>query len=162
MLKPVPKSLENAPAQVLTQLRHCEIIFVRYFVNSVNPNRNFSQTFIPQICQIYFIRSYDFKINCFLFQDHKQTNFFKKNWTRKAETEKILQRYYLKWIFHSIKGLNKILLSLNKMCKDMSTTSGQALPFGYLHGKDISLTIRFSQTFSGNPSAREQLKTLKQ
>ena len=44
----------------------------------------------------------------------------------------------------------------------MSTTSGHALPFGYLHGKDISLTVRFSQTFSGNPSAREQLKTLKQ
>ena len=78
MLKPVPKSLENAPAQVLTQLRHCEIIFVRYFVNSVNSNGNFSQKFIPQICQIYFIQSYDFKINCFLFQDHKQTNFLKK------------------------------------------------------------------------------------
>ena len=159
MLMPVPKSLENAPAQVLTQLRYCEIIFVRYFVDSINPNGNFFQRFIAQICQIYFIRSYDLKINCFWFQDHK---LFKNNWTSKVEIEKILQRYYLKWIFHSMKSFNKILLSLSKMWKDMRPTSEQALPFDYLHGKDIPLKVRFSQTFSGNPSARERLKTLKQ
>ena len=94
MLMPVPKSLENAPAQVLTQLRYCEIIFVRYFVDSINPNGNFFQRFIAQICQIYFIRSYDLKINCFWFQAHK---LFKNNWTRKVETEKSYKDITWNW-----------------------------------------------------------------
>ena len=94
------------------------------------PNGNFFQKFIPYMSNLFhaitFSRNQVFLIsrlwiNFSLKVSEKHMEIcgvnllFKKNWARKAETEKILQRYYLNWIFFSMKITQKSREWLNNL-----------------------------------------------